>query len=133
MRGYRQENITHNPLPNTNKCEFVNCLTLSIHTFYGKNSLVRMVFVWQELTGKDGLSHALFSHVSVGLAFLSERSLKHKLGDVVLSLKLGLALIQVLGQEVRLHVCDLDVSMLQVQGTHADLPMNKKTLKMSYL
>lgn len=49
------------------------------------------------------------------LAVHGEGCLKHKSGDLIFSLKLGLPLLQLLGSEVRLHMSDLDVRMISIQ------------------
>ena len=65
-------------------------------------------------TGEDGLPHTLPGDVAMLLAVRSEGGHKHKPADLVLPLKLGPPLLQFLGSKVRLHVCDLDVGVVQV-------------------
>ena len=67
-------------------------------------------------TGKDGLPHTLPGDVTMLLAVSSKGGLKDKSANLVLPLKLGPSLLQFLCSKIWLHVCDLDVGVVHVQG-----------------
>ena len=91
----------------------------------GRNSMYKITHdhteVPMHLTSENSLPHALPGDIPVGLAILREWCLERKPWDIVFPLKLALPLLQLLGREVRHHVSDLDVSMVQVQGSRVHL------------
>ena len=82
--------------------------------------------IYNMRTGENGFPHAMLGDiVSMRLAIHSERSLIHKSGDVVFTLKFDLSPLQVLRCEVGLHMSDLNVRMLGVQARHVHLKHNR--------
>lgn len=67
------------------------------------------------LTGQYGASLALLLHISMFLPRQSERCLKHKTVDVVMSLKIRPFFLLLFFVEVGHHVRHLDVGELGVQ------------------